>query len=231
VARRLPYLGTGYVLAGIIGGAAGWSAVTLLLPAELAGHQRTSAVAAAAIALVFAVLYAAAMVATVLHELGHYLAARLLGVQATAVQIGTPPALARFAPGRLRVELGLLPRGRARWTAGVPAGRDAVIALAGPLADLIMAPVPLALPTHSPVRYSFAIILGATGLLSLAPYRREMLRLHRELPPGLDEALALDPSADLVAEARARLDAGPASGRAVGRKSRRRRLSPGGPVR
>jgi hypothetical protein len=43
--------------------------------------------------------------------------------------------------------------------------------LAGPLANLVTAPLPLALPVHAPIRYAAALIFAVIGLANLMPYR------------------------------------------------------------
>jgi hypothetical protein len=173
MARRQPYLGIGYLLGRVIEAGGGLAAVTLYLSSLPAGRQH----APAGPAIGIAILYAAVMAAVVVHELGHYLAVRLLKGRATAIHNGTPPALVRFRRGKVRFELGLTPRGRVMWTGQLSAGRAAVIALAGSLANLIMAAVALVLPIYSALRYSFAVILVAVGLASLMPMRARNGRL------------------------------------------------------
>jgi len=171
--RRQPYLGIGYILAGVITAGGGVVAVALIFSSLPNGRQH----ALATFAVVTAILYVTALAAIVVHELGHYLAVRLMKGNATGLHIGSPPAFMRFARAKVRIELGLVPHGRVTWTGQVSDGRAAIIFIAGPFADLIMAPVALALPLDGHVRYSLAVIFAAVGLANLMPLRARNGRL------------------------------------------------------
>jgi hypothetical protein len=110
------------------------------------------------LALGILILYLTIMVAVLIHELGHYLAARLSGVHVTAIQIGAPPTLASFSRGGTRIDVGLLASGRVLWDQAPPARRRWIVALAGPLANLVTAPLPLVLPLPAAMRYAATLM-------------------------------------------------------------------------
>jgi hypothetical protein len=123
------------------------------------------------VALGILVLYLTVMVAVLIHELGHYLAARLASVPVTTIQVGAPPALASFSVFGARFELGPKPSGRVKWDRPPPAGRRFIVTLAGPVANLVTAPLALALPLPAPITTAAALIFAVTGLANLMPYR------------------------------------------------------------
>jgi hypothetical protein len=118
----------------------------------------------------FAVLYVAGVaVAVVAHEMGHFLCARMLGVPVRAVYLGAPPGVA-FSVGKVRLHLGLLPRGRVRPDPTSP-GRRAAIVAAGPLVNLATAGGALMLAGRHPVAGALAWIWAGIGTANLAPFR------------------------------------------------------------
>lgn len=169
--RHQPYLGVGYVLAVVIGGAGLVVAEILAFPSvHHAGSRPAPAAAFIGFLLGLAAIYVALLVAVAVHELGHYLALRLFGHQPTAIYIGAPPKLLKV--GRAcPVYLGLVPRGRLQWTVSPSSRQMAVIVLAGPVANLITAPLALLLPVGGTVRYSVALIFALAFISNLLPYR------------------------------------------------------------
>ena len=111
------------------------------------------------------------VLAIVVHELGHLLAARLAGAQVAAIDIGGPPALVTFRLGGIRLGLGWRPRGLVRLTRPLAAGRTALVVLAGPLASLLMAVVLLAVPAPVWLSWPVALLSAGVGLVSLVPQR------------------------------------------------------------
>lgn len=75
----------------------------------------------------------------VVHELSHLLSALATGAPVRGLYLGAPPTVLSFPAGKVRVHLGPAPRGRVRFWALPPPGATAVIAAAGPLANLLMA--------------------------------------------------------------------------------------------
>jgi len=79
-------------------------------------------------------------IVTAVHEAGHALAVRLKGGVVEIIQVGRGPVLASALPGGTRIALGLFPvGGRVRFR-GIPPGTgESVVAVAGPVANLVVA--------------------------------------------------------------------------------------------
>ncbi len=91
--------------------------------------------------------------AAILHECGHLLAARALGLQPQSIEIGLSGA-------RLRVSGGIH-RFSTEW----------LLAAAGPLASLLLALVALPLWSLTPTAQLFSVVSASLGLLNLLPVR------------------------------------------------------------
>jgi hypothetical protein len=91
-------------------------------------------------------LIATFLLGIVVHELGHVLAIRLAGSRPTAIHLLGPPDRITFNVGALRVGLGIKPGGEVDYPRGLSAAQGAVVAAAGPAADLMIAPLVLLLP-------------------------------------------------------------------------------------
>jgi len=145
---------------------------------------------------------------TLPHELGHFIAARLVGVSVPEVGIGLPPTLVAIRWRGTRVRLNLLPLGafigydsaEAR-----PATRRIAIAVAGPAANLLVALICLALiqaptpvnPTGLDVRaapdltYGVATPGGSNSFVSLVGLTTTELGKYRSQWTGLPDFLRM----------------------------------------
>jgi Zn-dependent protease len=131
-----------------------------------------------AIVALVAGVAAAILLGIVIHELGHLIAIRLAGDRPTAVHLLGPPDRVTFHLGTLQVGLGLRPRGRVEYSGrDLSAAQDAVIAAAGPAADLVTAPLVLLLPIARWAAVYLAVIMAASGLANLIPAITEDGRL------------------------------------------------------
>jgi hypothetical protein len=124
-----------------------------------------------AIVAVFAEFGAVFLLASVVHELGHVVAIRLAGRRPTAVHLLGPPDRVAFHIGALRVGLGISrPGSQVEYPGdGLSVRQDAVIAAAGPAANLVVAPLVLLLPITRWAAVFFAVIMAADGLANLIP--------------------------------------------------------------
>ncbi len=123
-------------------------------------------------------LGAAILLGIVIHELGHLLAIRLARDRPTAIHLLGPPDRVTFHIGTLRVGLGVRPRGRVEYLGkDLSAAQDAVIAAAGPAADLVTAPLVLLLPIARWAAVYLAVVMAASGLANLVPALTEDGRL------------------------------------------------------
>jgi Zn-dependent protease len=111
----------------------------------------------------------------VVHELGHILAIRLAGQRPTAMHILGPPDRITFHIGTLRVGLGIKTGGgEVEYPADdLSTAQSALIAVAGPAADLVTAPLVLLLPVAHWAAVYLAVMLAATGLANLIPAKTE----------------------------------------------------------
>jgi hypothetical protein len=124
----------------------------------------------------FGVLMLAVAVAVVVHELGHLVACRAVGVKVTAFQIGGKRALVRFRAGTVRVSLGWPFRGKVEHVGTSSRWRLAVFLLAGSLTDLALAALLLGSAAASgrgvpPLVATWVDGLAVTGLIQLIPFR------------------------------------------------------------
>jgi Zn-dependent protease len=119
-------------------------------------------------------LGAAILLSTVVHELGHVLAIRLARVRPTAIHLLGPPDRVTFHVGALQVGLGIRPGGEVEYPGrGVSAAQSAVIAAAGPAAELVIAPLVLLLPIARWAAVYLAVIMAADALSNLIPAKTE----------------------------------------------------------
>jgi Zn-dependent protease len=119
-------------------------------------------------------LAAAFLLGIVVHELGHLLAISLAGEWPTAIHLMGPPDRVAFSVGTLRIGLGIKPGGEVEYPGNnLSAVQSAVIAAAGPAADLVTAPLVLLLPIARWTAVYFAVIMAASGLANLIPARTE----------------------------------------------------------
>src|ERR1700678_2442348 len=118
-------------------------------------------------------LIATFLLGIVVHELGHVLAIRLAGRRPTAILLLGPPDRMTFNVGALRVGLGINPGGEVDHPSGLSAAQVAVVAVAGPAADLVTAPLVLLLPIARWAAVYFAVIMAASGLSNLIPAKTE----------------------------------------------------------
>jgi hypothetical protein len=117
---------------------------------------------------------AAFFLGVVVHELGHVVAIRLAGEWPTAIHLLGPPDRIAFSVGALRVGLGIKPGGEVEYSGkGLSPGQDALIAAAGPAADLVTAPLVLLLPVPRWAAVYLVAILAASGLANLIPAKTE----------------------------------------------------------
>ena len=127
-----------------------------------------------AIVALIAGVSAAILVGIVVHELGHVLAIRLAGRWPTAIHLLGPPDRVAFHVGALRVGVGIKPGGEVEYPGnGLSAAQSAVIAAAGPAADLVTAPLALVLPIARWAAVYLAVMIAATGLANLIPAKAE----------------------------------------------------------
>jgi hypothetical protein len=126
------------------------------------------------VAVVVVAYWAMLVEFTVVHEAGHALAARLLGVPVRAVRIGGRGPAATATIGGVRLRVHLLPWGGATTlgTAGVSRPRRAMVLLAGSLANVVVAVICLRLRSVLPWLLLVAAV-NALGVLNLVP-----------IPPG-----------------------------------------------
>lgn len=169
---RQSYLGIGAVLAVLIGAAGRLAALLLGYPWH-ASHL----VFARGVLRSFAVVYGALMLAIIVHELGHFVAARLARARVSEVNVGSPPTLISVAMGKVQLRLGLVPRGRVVYANLPSVSRSMAVTAAGPVLNLLTAPLPLVMPVAGSVRYPLALIFATTGLTNLLPYRLRSGRL------------------------------------------------------
>jgi len=127
-----------------------------------------------AIVALIAWLTAAYLVGIVVHELGHVLAIKLAGKSPTAIHLLGPPDRVVFHIGTLRVGLGIKTGGEVAYEAsGLSVAQSAVIAVAGPAADIVTAPLILLLPLARWTAVYLAVMMCASGLENLIPAKSE----------------------------------------------------------
>jgi hypothetical protein len=117
-------------------------------------------------------LLAAYAVGTVLHELGHALVVRLVGGRLLGFQLGSKFASVTFTVGSVPVTIGLgLGLGGSVTYDGyrLPAWRRAAVTAAGPLANVLAAPLCLLLPVARWEASYLALGVLASALQDLAP--------------------------------------------------------------
>jgi Zn-dependent protease len=133
------------------------------------------------IPVLYWVLVVGVLLAVVVHELGHLVACLALGVKVRAFRLGNQPAPIRFWVGKVHVTLNWASHGRVEHDGTPSTWRRAVITLAGPLADLVVAGVLAGLLALSPTSlggsagrlagWTIAMAFGLVGLTNLLPFR------------------------------------------------------------
>ena len=157
--RRRPAVSSGLlILPGII--------AALLVGALLIRHGRLALTMEC-----YAIFLAGMPLGLMLHELGHFAAARASGREVTAIHIGSPPALATWRLGRVRICIGDRGSGRVDLSGRAPSTRRVLVSAAGPLASLLAAGALIPWSLHSWRVASVALGISVTGV-SLLPYRR-----------------------------------------------------------
>jgi hypothetical protein len=119
----------------------------------------------------YALLFIAAMLfGIVAHELGHAVAVRLSGGQVLTIHFFGPPDRLTFHIGQTAVTFGLRPRGRVEFPRGqLSIVRDGLVTAAGPLAEMLTAPLWLLLPLPRWISVYLAFISLTSGLRDFAP--------------------------------------------------------------
>jgi Peptidase family M50 len=149
----------GRLLAGLVGLAGGAGCAVLAGPAVPV--PRFSAL-----------LIGGLVLALLVHELGHFLAARLLGIRVTAVHLGSPRTLVTIKLGTVALCLGLMPRGKVALGGRIPAARRALVTAAGPAANLVAALIVLlVLPIPRWSGEVLAVLFATTAATNLLPFR------------------------------------------------------------
>lgn len=117
-----------------------------------------------------AVLLAAFLVGTVVHELGHALAVRLVGARVLGIVLGGKLARVTFGVGAVPISVGLgLSASVSHSGVRLPAARRAAITVAGPVANVLVAPSCLLLPVPRWEASYLALAVLASALQDLAP--------------------------------------------------------------
>ena len=156
----------GYGLAVVIA-TAGYLAAAFV--ALVLTHPAPSAQSAVEFWAAYALVLVYLLVAIVVHELGHVLAARLAGVRVISIQIGRP--VASFMIRGVKVELGFGLHGRVFHGQTAAAARRAAIQVAGPAATILAALVLLIVPLTAAIRYPAALVFAVNGIANLLPFR------------------------------------------------------------
>jgi hypothetical protein len=143
-------------------------AVALSLTSATNGWSVPESLGAAVICLIMAI---------VIHEFGHFAGARMLKVSVRAIYLGGPPAPVRLRMGKTPVYLGIRLKGMVRHDPAGTAVRAALIAAAGPAANLLAACLALAVsevlagPAERTYTLGSVVILAGLGVASLLPAR------------------------------------------------------------
>jgi hypothetical protein len=118
-------------------------------------------------------LLAAFAVGLVVHELGHVLAIRLAGKEPAAVHLLGPSHRGlTFSVRTAPVKAGIKGGGRVEYRAdGLSVAQSALVAVAGPAAELVIASLVLLLPAPHWATVSLATCMAASGIASLIPAR------------------------------------------------------------
>jgi hypothetical protein len=118
----------------------------------------------------YAIFFASLPLGLTLHELGHFAAARASGLQVTAIHIGSPPAMATWRVGGVRICLGDRGSGRVVLSGRAPSTRRVMVSAAGPLTSLLAAGALIPWSLHSWRVASAALAISVSGV-SFLPYR------------------------------------------------------------
>lgn len=148
----------------------------------------------------YAIFFASAPLGLMLHELGHFAAARASGRQVTAIHIGSPPALVTWRLGGFRICVGNGGSGRVELSGQAPSTRRVLVLAAGPLVSLLAAGALIPWSLHSWRVASAALAISVYGV-SFLPYRS----LSGHASDGLQICLLL-PSCLLPGRRRAETD-------------------------
>lgn len=118
-----------------------------------------------------AVLLAAFAVGTVIHELGHAIAVRLVGERVLGIMLGGRLARVTFRVGAVPISLGLGLSGSVSHSGDrLSAARRAAVTAAGPIANILVAPACLLLPVPRWEASYLALCVLASALQDLAPH-------------------------------------------------------------
>jgi Zn-dependent protease len=109
------------------------------------------------------------ILAIVIHELGHLLAARACGFRVTAIHIGSPPAWVTVKLGTVKVGLGAQIRGQVTYAGRGSSARRALVSAAGPLANLLVATALLPWVRQAWELTVTALFFAIGGLTNLVP--------------------------------------------------------------
>jgi hypothetical protein len=115
-----------------------------------------------------ALITATGIVGVVLHEFAHALVVILVGGKLVGIEIFAPPARVTFHLGAVPVAVGLSSGGMVKHQP-LSALRDAAVTAAGPLANLLSAPLLLLLPLPRYFTDYMVLLALVTGLANLAP--------------------------------------------------------------
>jgi hypothetical protein len=117
-----------------------------------------------------ALLLVAFVAGMVLHELGHALAVRLVGERVLGIELGGRLARVTFHLGAVPISVGLGLGGSVSYRGHrLSAGRTAVVSVAGPVANVLAAPLCLLLPVPRWEASYLALCVLASAVQDLAP--------------------------------------------------------------
>src|SRR5262249_19696700 len=104
------------------------------------------------------------------HEFAHALTRRLLGGTVLGIELGGRLGRVRFRVGKLPVSVGFGLHGHVSpGPPDLPARRQAAVLVAGPLANMLLAPASLLLPVARPVALFIGLCELSSGLADLVP--------------------------------------------------------------
>lgn len=112
--------------------------------------------------IIVATAFLAVPLNVVLHETGHFVAAKALGLTVCGFRIGSGPALLDWRFGPTRFELRLIPaRGEVIHTTTTSPRRAVAVLLAGPVVSLALAGLALQQSGRHPILMAVAVVSGA----------------------------------------------------------------------
>lgn len=151
-----------------------WSSLTYLAVLYggqwLLGIHAPAHVATSALVVFTAAFWAALVVGTVVHELGHAIAVRLAGERVLGITLGGKLLRVTFRVGSITISVGLGLRGSVSYSGSrLSIARRMIVTAAGPLANVIVAPACLLLPVPRWQSSYLALCVLASALQDLAP--------------------------------------------------------------